>query len=172
MTNMNFPEDSPLALIKTHLNQKDTGEVVSFDGNSEIHVYLQNGFIAWATHSKAKFSFTRHLLEDVGLDKDSLKEVIKECRRTGKKIGEALIEWKLATPEQVTQALRVQVRDAVGALQTQSDPRSLFLPRSGSFADYDETITFSLEEILEPPKVAQVSETPEYIPEDQAEDQA
>ena len=99
------------ALIEL-VEQSASGEFVCVAKSAEMHVFLQNGRVAWATDSSAPFAFSRWLLEHTGLTKEVFQEVLESCRRDRLPLGETLVEWRVATREEIKSALRFQIRGA------------------------------------------------------------
>ena len=139
--------DTPVRLLERLTRENATGEIIAASDRGEIHVFLQEGRVAWATSSAARFAFTRHLIARCGIDQEAIKEVVKECQRTRKPLGETLVEWQLATADQVRNALLAQVTDVVHELEDNDEARALFLPRKGAYSQYDRSLTFDLDEI-------------------------
>lgn len=138
--------EDPAQMMLDVASQNKSGEVVAVSGECEIHVHFQNGRVAWATSSELKYAFTRYLVDRFGLEPDSIREVLDECRRTRKNVGETLVEWKLASQEQVREALRLQISDAMATLDAMSNARAVFMPRE---SDYAADFTFELHELRE-----------------------
>jgi len=123
------------------------GEFIAVTDGLEIHIYLQQGRIAWGTSSAKRFAFVRHLFESCDIDESSFREVVEVCRQEGKPLGETLVEWGLATSEQVRGALRSQVLESLQDLASVERAQTLFLRRD-RYSDYDERLTFRLDEVL------------------------
>lgn len=143
------PFEAPLVSLERLSADRKTGEYVLATGSSEIHVYLQRGRFAWATDSSRPYEFLRHLQLHRQIDDQSMRHVIEVCRSERRPLGETLIEWKLATLEEVRASLHHQVLVAVRNATRATSGGSLFLERP-QFRDYDERLTFGLKEILDP----------------------
>ena len=141
-----------------------TGELICATEDAEVHVHLQEGRVAWATSSNARFAFARHVVEECGIDKDALRELVLECQRERKPLGETLIEWGLATQEQVRSALQQQVRDALATLPTDGSAATVFLRRGDGYAKYDRELTFALEEVAAHPTTRKVQRVSAFPP--------
>jgi hypothetical protein len=140
---------APLAEIPWHTLQHlvgagATGELIIASDAIEIHVYLLDGRLAWATSSTARNEFLRRLVEIHGIASDVLRDVIEECRRTRGRLGETLITWGVATAEQIRDALRGQIEEALAAAVSHPGARCLFLPRR---LEYAMELTFALSEL-------------------------
>ncbi len=128
--------------------RRASGEFVCSCSNDEVHVYLQRGRIAWATDSKHRHAFTQHLKEQARLDDSSIEAVVTECRRSKRPMGETLVAWNLATPDEVRAAIRHQIMMALLFLRLGCGaPRALFLDRA-HYQKYDPDLTFHLSELV------------------------
>jgi len=121
-----------------------TGELILASSGIEIHVYLLDGRVAWATSSTVGNEFLRWLIEEDGIASEVLYDVIEECQRIRGRIGEMLIAWGIATLEQVCNALRCHIAEVLAAVIAHPEGRSLFLPRRMA---YTMEFTFSLAEL-------------------------
>ncbi|MFZ5438364.1 MAG: DUF4388 domain-containing protein [Myxococcota bacterium] len=124
-----------------------TGEFIAAADELEVHVYLQEGRVAWATSSTERLLFSRVLVETTSLTPELLQDIFQVCLRERRKLGETLLSHGLATLEQVRGALRAQIDAALQALQRSPHARTLFLPRKQSFRAYDAALTFALDEL-------------------------
>jgi len=136
--------DTPWRAIQRLAAAGSTGELIVASDAIEIHVYLLDGRLAWATSSTAHNEFLRRLVEDHGIANDVLRDVIEECRRTRGRLGETLIAWGVATADQIRDALRCQVEEALAATTAHPRARCLFLPRR---LEYALELTFRLSEL-------------------------
>lgn len=137
---------SAVAQLADLAARRACGELVCSSSADEIHVYLQEGRIAWASSKRQRHAFTSHLKETTGADDESIEAVVSECGRTHRPFGEALVSWKIATAEQVRASLRHQIRTALESVAKAEDARTLFLERERY--RYDEVLTFPLAEVL------------------------
>ncbi len=124
-----------------------SGEFVCSCSTAEVHVYMQGGRIAWARDSLHRRAFTEHLKEHAGVDQASVEEVLAECRRTRRPLGETLVTWKLATRDQVREAIRHQMVQALSMVERADPCRTLFLERAED-KRYDAQLTFQLFELV------------------------
>ncbi|MDF1564861.1 MAG: response regulator [Deltaproteobacteria bacterium] len=139
------PSEDPVARLREWAELGADGEFIATAAEWEVHVHLQEGRVAWATSSASKYAFTRHLSEHFGIEKEAIVEVVDECRKTRKNVGETLVEWGIATEEQVRESLRAQIADALAVLPGSSGVQSIFLSRG---SDYAQPLTFTLDELL------------------------
>jgi predicted regulator of Ras-like GTPase activity (Roadblock/LC7/MglB family) len=132
---------SPIAQLERLAGQGANGELVCSCPEGEVHFFLQGGRIAWASDSRNRHAFTGHLKKLAQLGEGAMEEVVAECRRTKRPIGETLVQWKLATRDQVRESLRRQVALAIDVAGCQGEGRAVFLPRQ--YVNYDPDFTFS-----------------------------
>lgn len=132
-------------MLNEIVNSEASGELVAAARDVEVHVYFQDGRLAWATSSAAPQAFLRHLVETHGADRDALREVIEECRRSRKKFGQTLVDWGVATSAQVRDALRFQITGALSTLCEIPRDQALFLPKTLAYSD---DFTFDLSEVM------------------------
>jgi hypothetical protein len=140
--------EAPLDTLERLTRASATGELICATDDLEVHVYLQEGRVAWATSSAARFAFSRDLIERTGVDPETLKELVEDCRRNRRPLGETLVEWKLASLEDVRSSLRLQVTHALQSLPGHPSTPTLFLERGAGYLTYDRALTFALEEVL------------------------
>ncbi len=138
-------QETPLATIVRLAATAATGELIAADDAVELHIYFLEGRLAWATCSTSRRTFVDHLVERHGVAADAVREVIDECQRSRRRLGETLIGWGVATPPQVRDALAAQLGEALEAATRHPGARTLFLPRRMT---YDRALTFELEELL------------------------
>lgn len=142
--------EPPLELVRRLAASGASGELISASDAVEVHVYLLDGRLAWATTSSDRNAFVAHLVNHHGVSAEGIREVVEECQRTRRRLGETLVSWGLATTAQVRDALGVQIAGALGALMNHESAQSIFLPRRMSYA-YE--LTFDAAELL-PTRVA------------------
>jgi hypothetical protein len=153
----------PLDALITHAKSGASGEFVCAAKLGEIHVYLQKGKIAWATDSKHAFAFASYLQAAAGIDKNTFRQVVEECRREKLPLGETIVAWGLTTLEGVREALFHQVEQALRLLSSVDTGQALFLERV--YRKYDERLVFHVSEFLD------VLEPSEALPSPLAESQ-
>lgn len=121
-----------------------TGELIVASDAIEIHVYLLDGRLAWATCSTARNEFLRCLIERHEIANDVLRDMIEQCRRMRGRFGEMLVTWGVATEDQVRDALRRQIEEALAVAVAHPGARCLFLPQR---LDYAIELTVSVTEL-------------------------
>lgn len=132
------------SLLKDLSSQGATGELILVDEPLEVHVYLMGGRVAWAYSSLSKGSFISHLSATCRLDRQTLKDIVEDCRRTGQPLGETLVRWGVASQEQVRNALKEQICDAFLTLKGLSRLKTLFIRKRIA---YERQLTFDLGEV-------------------------
>lgn len=139
--------ERPFAVLERYVAQEASGELICV-GTAETHVYLQRGRIAWATDSRHPLAFTSCLQAATGITDATFRDVLEECRRGRLPLGETLVLWQLATPEQVRDALRRQIDVALGLLREEASAQTVFLERGQLYASYRADLTFSLYDVV------------------------
>ena len=134
-----------VATLKDLVEMGADGEFIARAQEWEIHIHLQEGKVAWATSSTSKYAFTRHLNEHFGIDSEAIRTVVEECRKTRRPVGETLIEWGVATEDQIRTSLKAQIAQAMSALCQGTDTETIFLARESTYA---QPLVFDLEELL------------------------
>lgn len=124
-----------------------TGELVCAAPDLEVHVYLQRGRVAWATTSAAPLVFRRELCERAQIELAAFREVVEECRRTQRPLGETIVSWGLASTEDVRRCLASQIRRSLASLADRPDVDAVFLTRGQRFHEYDLALTFELADV-------------------------
>jgi hypothetical protein len=154
---------SPLDGLRASAHAHLSGEFICATSAVEIHVFLQRGRIAWATDSSHPFEFGRYIKARCSIDDDSFRHVLEECRRDRLPLGETLVSWELASWDDVKAALSHQLGLALRTLADNTVASVMFLPRK-KFADYDERLTFDLDQLLKsfppPPQDLQGATSP------------
>lgn len=142
---------SPLASLTEVAGTQKSGEFICVSPSREIHVFLQRGRVAWAIDSAHPYEFSKELRRRVSIDAQVFREVVESCRRDRLPLGETLVAWNIASLEEVRAALAHQVGLALASLDALQVASKVFLER-GSFAHYDERLTFELAEVLAAPR--------------------
>jgi hypothetical protein len=148
-------DDVPLRALRALVDRKASGEFISASDVAEVHVYLQRGRIAWATDSEHPFAFTRYLQTSAGIDSEGFRDILESCKRERRPLGETLVAWGLVTRDEIRAALRHQLELALAHLRDGGAAQTVFLDRTRQFAQYDDGLTFSLEELLSSPSSAE-----------------
>jgi hypothetical protein len=141
-------ERRPIDVLEAVSRREASGELICASATAEVHVFLQRGRIAWATDSEHPFAFTRYLQKTAQIDAEAFRDILESCKREKRPLGETLVSWGVATPEEVRDALRHQVVLALEVLCTGGPAQTLFLDRTRQFSQYESSLTFELNEIL------------------------
>jgi hypothetical protein len=135
----------------THLRElaagARSGELVVSHVSREVHVFLSEGRVAWATDSVEPALFSRLIKQRCAIPEAAFTDVVSECRRSSLPLGETLITLGLASAEQVRAALEEQARATLRALGACEGASYVFLERP-RFATYRHDFTFALRELL------------------------
>ena len=94
-------------------NDRRTGALVVRRSGSEKRIFLRDGdIVACFSDDPAEF-FGQHLLVTGLIEEAGLIRALTHCQKKGTRLGTALVELGLLTPEKVDAALRQQVEDQV-----------------------------------------------------------
>lgn len=137
----------PLTTLISVALERRTGEFVVAVGAREMHVFVREGLVAWATDSSAPAFFSRTVKDLCGIDDATFGDVVEECRRSRLPLGETLVSLGLASHAQVHDALRAQTRRVLQAMDGLEGATFMFLERPGYLA-YRSDLTFELSELL------------------------
>lgn len=135
---------SPISRLQHLASTGSTGEFIAAANGARVHVYLQEGRVAWATTNTERLLFKRVLLETTRLSAAKVEEVSEQCDRDRRPLGETLVMSRLATTTQVRTALRVQIETALETLRQATQVETLFLPRRRT-CTYEPRLTFGSE---------------------------
>jgi hypothetical protein len=141
-----------------------TGELIAASQTAEVHVFLQRGRVAWATDSEHPFAFTRRLQKTAQIDADAFRDILESCKREKRPLGETLVSWGVATPDEVKDALRHQVELALEVLRSSGPAQTVFLDRTRQFAQYDSGLTFDVGELGAERVAARPTSHPASVP--------
>lgn len=136
-----------------------SGELIAASDATEIHVYLLEGRLAWATSAGERNAFIGHLVDD-GVPAEAVREVVAECQRTRKRLGETLVAWGVASAAQVRAALAAQIGLALEAMATHAGAQTLFLSRR---MEYARDLTFGLDDFLAPRQTSTIDVIAEQL---------
>ena len=94
---------------------KKTGVLYITKGDSKKEIYFKGGFTIYATSTVEQDLFGNLLLKLGRISKAELERVLKE-KKSGKKIGAALVEMGLFTREEILDCLRMQIEEIIYGL--------------------------------------------------------
>ena len=94
---------------------KKTGVLFITKGDSKKEIYFKGGFTIYATSTVEQDLFGNLLLKMGRISKTELERVLKE-KKSGKKIGAALVEMGLFTREEILDCLRMQIEEIIYGL--------------------------------------------------------
>ena len=140
--------DTVLSAIQDIASKRVSGELIFARDDFEVHVYFQKGRIAWANDAHRRGVFSRHIQLLANIPDDVWHDVLNECVANRLPVGETLIDWGLATHEQVRASLRLQINDALGQLWAGKATKSLFLQRETQYSSYRRDLTFEVGELV------------------------
>ena len=140
---------APLDVLRDLADREASGELICVAGEVEVHVFLQRGRVAWATDSEHPRAFARHLQDMTGIDDASFRDILESCQRERRPLGETLVTWGAASHDEVREALRHQLLLALKILARPTQTQSLFLDRTRQYSEYDASLTFAVQSLLE-----------------------
>jgi DNA-binding response OmpR family regulator len=121
-----------------------SGELVVRDGDVTAHVYFQQGAVAWAHISDDRSTLFELLSAESGLDTESARGIIEECRQTGARLSDTLVRWGLTDRASLRNSLQVWITKKLAAIVRLEQPQTLFLPHRRRYA---EDMLFDLNEV-------------------------
>ena len=133
-----------------------SGELVVRDGDVTAHVYFHEGSVAWAHLSDDRNTLFELLSSEAGLDAESARAILEECRQTGSRLSDTLERWGFTDRASLRNSLQLWITKKLSAIIGLRQPQTLFLPRKRSYA---EDMLFELDEVAEgiaesPPSIA------------------
>ncbi|MFO0561987.1 MAG: hypothetical protein U0269_28500 [Polyangiales bacterium] len=136
----NLPAIEALSQLAT---RGASGEFICRTAARETHVFLLKGRVAWAFDNHARSVFWKSLSASASVDQATQRAVIEECRRTGRSVADTIVEWGVATREQVFDALDEQVRASLEPMRAEPSAQHIFLERR-QFAEREAPWTLDL----------------------------
>lgn len=124
-----------------------TGELRWRTSTLDAKVYLKRGRVAWATSSRSRFSLGRELARRSSLSPVALRDAIAAARRERLSLGEAFARANIIHLDAVREMLRTQIADALSTITDRENEAAVFVPAGTEGVDYDETLTFALDEV-------------------------
>lgn len=121
-----------------------SGEFVVRDGDVTARVYFHEGAVAWAHISDDRNALFELLAPESGLDTESARAILEECRKTGARLSDTLVRWGLADRAGLRNSIQLWITKKLAAICEFSSPRTLFLPHSRRYA---EDMLFDLAEV-------------------------
>ena len=103
----------PGDLLQWAKNERKSGALVIRRRDREKRVYFHHGdVVACMSNDPAEY-YGQHLLLHGDLDEEQLFAALTHCTLTKRRLGAALLELGLLSPERVQQTLREQIEDSV-----------------------------------------------------------
>jgi DNA-binding response OmpR family regulator len=135
------------AVIQALFRARDDGdgELVVTDGAIHARVLFHRHQVAWAHVSDDRNTLLDVLSPQSGIDADTVREVVAECRRTGARLSDTLVSFGLVDRARLRDQLLAWTKRKVQSLLRFERPQILFLPQKRS---YSEDLLFELEELL------------------------
>jgi DNA-binding response OmpR family regulator len=121
------------------------GELVVTDGAIHARVLFHRRQVAWAHVSDDRNTLLDVLSPEVGIDAETVREVVAECRRTGARLTDTLVGFGLVDRARLRDQLLDWMRRKMQSILCFERPQVLFLPQKRS---YSQDLLFDLEELL------------------------
>lgn len=121
------------------------GELIVKDGAVSARVLFHRRHVAWAHVSDDRNTLLDILAPESGIDTDTVREVVAECRRTGARLSDTLVSFGLVDRAQLREHMLAWTKRKMQTILRFERPEILFLPRQRG---YSEDLLFDLEELL------------------------
>jgi hypothetical protein len=148
--------------------KRGSGELAVTSAGMTARVLVHDGKIAWAHLADASDNLFDALDPSGGINAETARAILDECRTTGASLSDTLVAWGLADRARVREALRGWITRKLAAICALPDASSLFLPGSRVFSG---DVLFEATEVaptgcVESPAPAsrRPSQTPTMIP--------
>ncbi len=126
----------------------ESGSIV-FGGGSKGIVLVQSGRVCWAASPAFAAGLSHRLRRDAAIDDVQLSAVFRECRESGKPLGETLVARGMVTFEALRTALLQHTAETLLQLAAEPSPRWVASPLLPSTSyHYDDSLTFPSAELL------------------------
>jgi hypothetical protein len=116
-------------------------------------VFFHQGKVAWAHLSEDPSGLFDILDPEAGIDPETAREVVEECRRTRARLSDTLVSWGLVDRARLRDCMLAWTTRKLEAIRQFSAPQTLFLPRPRSYA---EDLLFDLSELINPADLTKV----------------
>lgn len=136
---------APCERLRELLAERQQGELIVRHQDVEVHVYISDGRVIWATTSTSRRPFTHFLIKEHGISPEEIRRGVALCRRIKGKVGETLVAMDIASVAQVGDALRRQLRVAIADLHRIEQGEYVFLKRDTHFS---KLFSFELDELV------------------------
>jgi CheY-like chemotaxis protein len=133
------------------------GELAIRSGPVTARVFVHDGKVAWAHVADGAAGLLETLAPGKGLDKETARAIVDECRRTGKTLSETLSAWGLVERAQLRDSIRSWLMRKLDSIRHFRDPQFLFLPIRHTYA---EDMLFELDDLVAPLPPVRVSGRP------------
>lgn len=149
------PTRAVLRALLDAAEQRD-GELAIVDGETTARVFFHRGKVAWAHVSDDPSGLFDILDPEAGVDRETAREVVEECRRSGARLSDTLVSWGLVDRARLRECMLAWTTRKLASVRQFTAPRVLFLPGARSYA---EDLLFDLSELVEPEELKETRET-------------
>lgn len=135
------------AVVQALFRARDEGdgELVVTDGAIHARVHFHRRQVAWAHVTDDRNTLLDLLSPGAGIDAETVREVVAECRRTGASLTDTLVSFGLVDRARLRDQLLGWTRRKVQSILCFERPQTLFLPQK---RNYSEDQLFELEELM------------------------
>ncbi|MBN2528310.1 MAG: hypothetical protein JXR76_18115 [Deltaproteobacteria bacterium] len=121
------------------------GEIVVRSINGIGRMYFINHLVAWIYIQDSNKTLLHDLVELEGIEKEELKSVYQECRRTGLNFADMLVNWHMIPWERMRNILSSRFVDCLNRMAAWQNVRSIFIPDQRK---YQSDLLFPLSDLL------------------------
>lgn len=100
-----------LGLLSILYEERRTGNLIIHRDNQVKSLYIRNGNIVFASSNQTGDRLAQILFRDGTLTRIQLDYVLSEIRKSGKRQGTVLLEQGIMTPQQLEDAVALQVKE-------------------------------------------------------------
>lgn len=136
-----------LNCLEEAVDSAQEGEVIVRSDTLSGRVYTTQKSIGWAVVSTEKKTLGTQLVGRGLLEPEELKEVLKECKRSGSNFGKTIIDWGLVDEDTLRQEFLTYIADTFLEILSWPALQTMFVPSSRP--TYRGTLLFDLDEVLE-----------------------
>ncbi len=127
--------------------EEGEGELVIRDRDTTARVFFHQGKVAWAHLSEDPSGLFDILAPEAGIDRETARAVVEECRRSRTRLSDTLVSWGLVDRARLRDCMLAWTSRKIAAIRQFSSPQTLFLPAARSYA---EDLLFELNELVDP----------------------
>jgi CheY-like chemotaxis protein len=145
----------PRAILQALVDaaHEGNGELMVRDGDATARILFHQGKVAWAHVSDDPSGLFDILDTETGIDRETAREVVNECRRTRARLSDTLESWGLVDRARLRDCILAWTTRKIACIREFSSPETLFLPVQRG---YTEDLLFDLEEFVDTKELGDV----------------